>query len=463
MAAIRVALIALLGAAQAHRFHLFHYPHRSLDAVFSSKHTDTIAPVVSNSSAESRLHTAAVFRAAAESMAADPRFYYAASTAKRDESCGSISPVRAVQPTVGDISLVLHAMEAEARDNPTASATSVLSALRDELGYDASILVSPYVDGKDATLSSYIWALYLLLEDMRRCGARVNSDTQNLVYSGACRHRGRVFGVGVFKTGTTSLVNALDILGYKKRRVTEGFFPHYTGSQAMFDEQMTQRKLEDWSGAGSHLESIAHVLDKSQCAADGPWLFLFERMDKWYPNSKFVLTLRSSTTAVVNSDLKMATRGSNFTFYQILDMQRHRKYKLMYGHSIADFALLIARRYEIHVAKVRKHFEQRPQDLLEIVFRDESSHPWHKISEFLGCPEPDQAFPHSKRAPSKQRNYLTKDVVESGGLNWQNFDFVAIPHNKFVIAPKAGLDAKVMIGDWQYVCTYCEGFFLSKP
>jgi len=133
--------------------------------------------------------------------------------------------------------------------------------------------------------------------------------------------------------------------------------------------------------------------------------------------------------------------------------------ELFYGLSIVDFVLSTSRRYEMHNARVREYFRDRPDDLLELSFEEEQD-PWSKITKFLGCDRPTRRkFPHVNAAPHKQDDVVFSYHIEANGyLNWRNFDFTLTREDncRFRITPKE--NKTIMIGDLPYVCTICKGF-----
>ena len=67
------------------------------------------------------------------------------------------------------------------------------------------------------------------------------------------------------------------------------------------------------------------------------------------------------------------------------------------------------------------------------------------------------------QAPQHQKDVLPKDIFEKNRiLDWRRFEFVsmAVDGKKFKIRPKHAFRNNVSIGDWTYVCTHCDGFFL---
>ena len=101
-------------------------------------------------------------------------------------------------------------------------------------------------------------------------------------------------------------------------------------------------------------------------------------MDKWYPNSKFILTLRKDNEALVLSDIN--------------------QWKKIGKVNIPPKERFIER-YEKHNQTVLEYFKNRPDDLLTMCIEKEDG--WEKLCKFLGKDIPNEPFPHSNRGDYK--------------------------------------------------------------
>ena len=81
----------------------------------------------------------------------------------------------------------------------------------------------------------------------------------------------KIFGIGFHKTGTTSLMRALKILGYSCK-----------GSFGISDPDISRNVYE---------RAFSQV-DKFDTFIGHPWTIIFRELDEKYPGSKFILTLR---------------------------------------------------------------------------------------------------------------------------------------------------------------------------
>lgn len=177
----------------------------------------------------------------------------------------------------------------------------------------------------------------------------------------------KVFGIGFHKTGTTSLAHALTTLGYT-----------VAGPNGLNDPDIA-------SNAHTLAYAIAERFDAFQ---DNPWPVLYREMDKRYPGSKFILTLRP-TDAWIQSQVKH--------FGETTSPMREWIYGA--GCPKGNEDVYIAR-YERHNREVLDYFSQRPDHLL--VFHLSAGTGWDEICAFLGKPVPSVPFPHSNRAVDRE-------------------------------------------------------------
>jgi hypothetical protein len=92
----------------------------------------------------------------------------------------------------------------------------------------------------------------------------------------------KAFGIGFHITGTSSLATALAMLGY---RVTGGFG---------VDDPNIEKNVYRIAGK---------LVQRYDAFQDNPWTVLYKFLDKIYPQSKFILTIRD-TRSWLNSIVK---------------------------------------------------------------------------------------------------------------------------------------------------------------
>lgn len=190
----------------------------------------------------------------------------------------------------------------------------------------------------------------------------------------------KVFGIGMNKTGTTTLKVCLEKLGY-----------------TVCSPDLELLRCVDRGELGPVFE-FAKRYDGFQ---DWPWPFVYEEMDREYENSKFILTRRKNSDAWFNS-LKKHSIKKGPTEYR----------KIAYGYEMpAGKKSPHVNIYEEHNEEVRAYFEGREDDFLEVCWEEGDG--WEKICGFLGHEVPQAEFPHRKKSLSKTQlvvKYLKRNV-----------------------------------------------------
>ncbi|MEZ5777832.1 MAG: sulfotransferase [Paracoccaceae bacterium] len=191
---------------------------------------------------------------------------------------------------------------------------------------------------------------------------------------------GKVFGIGLSKTGTTSLYAALDLLGYRAAT-----FRH-----------MRELGLKSWLSGDFSRDWFASF-DAVTDLPVGTW---FRELDERYPGSKFILTAR-------DVEPWLASVERQFTANPDPDDRFIRDVRLaQYGVTTFN-AARFRRIHADHRRAVRDHFADRPGDILEIdVF---SGAGWPELCGFLGHPIPSAPFPSVKPGFSPKRTAATDD------------------------------------------------------
>lgn len=183
-----------------------------------------------------------------------------------------------------------------------------------------------------------------------------------------------VVGVGFQKTGTSTLREALKILGYKVKDCSpRTLFP-------------ILRK--DW-------KKVLRILDGYDAAEDTPWYIIYKELDKLKPGSKFILTVRDEES------------WYNSVSRHIGDL-RSAEHEWIYGRGKGlpkddkENTLAV---YTQHNLDVIHYFSDRKEDLLVVDFTQGDG--WEKLCAFLDKPIPKVPFPHAN-------NYKTSKKMEEG-------------------------------------------------
>jgi 3'-phosphoadenosine 5'-phosphosulfate (PAPS) 3'-phosphatase len=173
----------------------------------------------------------------------------------------------------------------------------------------------------------------------------------------------KIFGIGLSKTGTTSLAHALELLGYKTRDYP-GITHYRAGDLASVDLAM---------------------VDAHDALTDTPIPSFYRELDATYPNAKFILTVRDQA-----GWLKSCRKQFNERSAEKQNAAHNQLFMDLYGCTVFDEQQFLAG-YEQFVSGVLEYFKDRPQDLL--VINVTAGEGWEKLCPFLGRPQPDIPFP----------------------------------------------------------------------
>ena len=179
----------------------------------------------------------------------------------------------------------------------------------------------------------------------------------------------KVVGIGLPKTGTTTL-------GYCFRRFG---FKHRT-----FDMDLAYQVKRN------NLAPVIEEATKFETFEDWPWFEIYRELDQTFPNSKFILTLRKDAETYVSSLKRHHEREG---------IRKEGFVKPYYWdevHGVEPAAWdyeKSAQRYNRHNREVLEYFGRRiNKDLLVVCW--EHGDGWAKLSGFLNKPMPDEPFPH---------------------------------------------------------------------
>jgi len=174
----------------------------------------------------------------------------------------------------------------------------------------------------------------------------------------------KIFGIGMNKTGTSSLTNAMYILGYP----------------CLHSAKTVKRVAKE---NRAHGRPVLHGLTEQYAAfCDSPINYMFKELDKTYPGSKFILTVRAQEPWLVSR--------------------------------IAQFGgapKLHIRKWDDHIQEVFEYFEDRMEDLL--VYDLCGGDGWEPLCAFLGVPVPEAAFPWKNKTGGKRRRRISERLRQS--------------------------------------------------
>ena len=195
---------------------------------------------------------------------------------------------------------------------------------------------------------------------------------------------GKIFNIGLSKTGTTSLTKALQVLGYKtKHYPSVRYIPHML----------------------LHIKS--NQLKNYDAFTDIPVIPFYKSLDSQFPGSKFIYTIRDKEDWL--HSCKLYPRF-NWPVYK-LPFKVIKLRNRIYGTAKFDKELFSAA-YDQHHEDVMNYFRTRRQDLLIMdVTRGDG---WNKLCAFLNKKEPDLRFPFKN---SRKNNYDNQFSVTHSNQN----------------------------------------------
>ncbi|MEL6554065.1 MAG: glycosyltransferase [Cyanobacteria bacterium J06621_11] len=172
---------------------------------------------------------------------------------------------------------------------------------------------------------------------------------------------GKVFGIGLGKTGTTSLCAALRIMDYHT----------------------------------IHMPKSISEVSAYDAAADTSVAAAFRELDWRYPNSKFILTIRPLGDWLASWQ-KHDQRLHQLMGKELSDWIKRLRIRVFGQYEFSP--IVWANTYEQHCEDVLTYFKHRPQQLLTYDLCGENS--WQPLCHFLDKPIPTVSLPHQNASPS---------------------------------------------------------------
>ena len=188
------------------------------------------------------------------------------------------------------------------------------------------------------------------------------------------QYDGKIFCIGFYKTGTTTLYHALRALGY---HTVNGDTP---GSYPGADDGATLVRQID---AGDYRLPTFDLFD---AFSDNPYFRIWRQIYDMYPDAKYILTVRDEARWI----------DSCVKFY------RHRRLRpmrvWMFGPHANPARSAESRQawldaYREHNAAVREFFASRGRQYFEFDPTREGG--WDRLCAFVGAPSPGIPWPHA--------------------------------------------------------------------
>ena len=205
---------------------------------------------------------------------------------------------------------------------------------------------------------------------------------------------GKIFGIGFNKTGTTSLAAALEQLAYR--------VAPQAPAVCLFEEvflRQEYRQLFAFCEEYDAFQDIPFSLPK-----------VFRALDRHFPGSRFILTVRASADAWFDSLWRFQTKeyGERYGLPPTLEVMRSRPlgtdFIVYKAHCLVfeavEYGLWNREHYqsiyERHNQDVRDYFCKRKSDFLEIEIGAPDA--YTKLCTFLGHPSLQSRMPHLNRS-----------------------------------------------------------------
>lgn len=185
----------------------------------------------------------------------------------------------------------------------------------------------------------------------------------------------RVFGIGMHKTATTSLNRALKRLGL---------------DSAHWENAHWAKAI--WEEVRAHGRS--RTLERHYALSDLPIPLLFRELDRAYPGSKFILTVRDEAEWVESVRTHWSSKNP-FRAQWDTDPFTHVVHRELYGRVKFD-EVVMRERYRRHNAEVLEYFRDRPGDLLVMDMSRGAG--WYQLCGFLRKPIPDGPYPRANHS-----------------------------------------------------------------
>ncbi len=186
----------------------------------------------------------------------------------------------------------------------------------------------------------------------------------------------RVFGIGMHRTATTSLDHAFRALGFDSW--------HWgTGNEARLI-------WEEMNAAGR-----SAMAEKFYALCDLPIPLLYRKLDRAYPGSKFILTIRNEQAWIKSLKWLWSDANPDRWTWEAFPFS-HRIHTALYGQRDFDADVMLAR-FRRHNAEVLEYFKDRPNDLLAMDM--DRGHGWPELCGFLGCAIPGEPYPVRNHRP----------------------------------------------------------------
>jgi len=197
----------------------------------------------------------------------------------------------------------------------------------------------------------------------------------------------KIFGIGLSRTGTTSLSAALEMLGFKSKHYPDFIMDNsslITRLKARFNGNVWPIFKNVTWGSRNRLVLKKDEIGAWDALSDTPVARFFKDLDRYYPGSKFIYTIRDMDDWLKScKTFFFPTRFDYWLFSQL--------HFDLYGVNTFNRGRFMAG-YEKHDQNIKSYFKKREKDLL--IMNICGGEGWEKLCPFLKIDPPDKKFPH---------------------------------------------------------------------
>jgi hypothetical protein len=189
---------------------------------------------------------------------------------------------------------------------------------------------------------------------------------------------GKIFCIGLNKTGTSTLHKAFEILGLKS--------VHYMDDKGNNIKEIITTNFLEGNNILKGIEKYEVYSDWDQSPNT---VAIFKEFDKQYPNSKFISNTRELQSWLDSRESHVKRNQENKLKNPELDVKWLKIDRKKWENQ-----------YKAHYSEIKNYFENREKDLL--VFDVVGGDGWEKLCQFLDLPIPNIPFPRKNFATEKR-------------------------------------------------------------
>ena len=212
--------------------------------------------------------------------------------------------------------------------------------------------------------------------------------------------KSKIFCIGLSRTGTVSICEALEILGYHTLHFSLGLFVNQNAidDNLHFEPRQRLGLYESWQ-RNRELSYINRVFDRSTLEnyaafGDLPIPLFYKELDQKFPRSKFIYTYRDEQKWLKSMKWLYETGAVLWKHGYIDDEIKYAAYtSFRYDEEV------LLKAYRKHHKDVLDYFKDREDDILYLNI-DKKRITFKPLCSFLNEPLPDEDYPVSNAAKS---------------------------------------------------------------